>query len=81
MLQVKVVPASIFVVNRILENAIDAGATEIQLIVKMARKTLNSNRRQWQGYEWYRCAAEVLNACYIKIQKAEDLFNLPYKGL
>ena len=71
-------PAS--VVKELLENAIDAGATSIKLLLKDAGKTLIQVIDDGKGM-----SATDARMCFerhatSKIQKAEDLFNLSTKG-
>jgi DNA mismatch repair protein MutL len=71
-------PAS--VVKELLENAIDAGATSIKLLLKEAGKTLIQVIDDGKGM-----SATDARMCFerhatSKIQKAEDLFNLSTKG-
>jgi DNA mismatch repair protein MutL len=71
-------PAS--VVKELLENAIDAGATSIKLLLKDAGKTLIQVIDDGKGM-----SATDSRMCFerhatSKIQKAEDLFNLCTKG-
>ena len=71
-------PAS--VVKELLENAIDAGATNIKLLLKDAGKTLIQVIDNGKGM-----SATDARMCFerhatSKIQKAEDLFNLNTKG-
>ena len=71
-------PAS--VVKELLENAIDAGATCIKLLLKDAGKTLIQVIDDGKGM-----SATDARMCFerhatSKIQKAEDLFNLCTKG-
>ncbi|EAQ41313.1 DNA mismatch repair endonuclease MutL [Polaribacter sp. MED152] len=71
-------PAS--VVKELLENAIDAGATSIKLLLKDAGKTLIQVIDDGKGM-----SATDARMCFerhatSKIQKAEDLFNLCTKG-
>ncbi|QTD38124.1 DNA mismatch repair endonuclease MutL [Polaribacter batillariae] len=71
-------PAS--VVKELLENAIDAGATNITLLLKDAGKTLIQVIDNGKGM-----SATDARMCFerhatSKIQKAEDLFNLCTKG-
>ncbi|WP_405604553.1 DNA mismatch repair endonuclease MutL [Polaribacter sp. Asnod1-A03] len=71
-------PAS--VVKELLENAIDAGATNIKLLLKDAGKTLIQVIDDGKGM-----SATDARMCFerhatSKIQKAEDLFNLCTKG-
>ena len=71
-------PAS--VVKELLENAIDAGATNIKLLLKDAGKTLIQVIDDGKGM-----SATDARMCFerhatSKIQKAEDLFNLSTKG-
>jgi DNA mismatch repair protein MutL len=71
-------PAS--VVKELLENAIDAGATSIKLILKDAGKTLIQVIDDGKGM-----SATDARMCFerhatSKIKKAEDLFNLCTKG-
>ncbi|WP_439131234.1 DNA mismatch repair endonuclease MutL [Polaribacter sp.] len=71
-------PAS--VVKELLENAIDAGATSIKLLIKDAGKTLIQVIDDGKGM-----SATDARMCFerhatSKIQKAEDLFNLCTKG-
>jgi DNA mismatch repair protein MutL len=71
-------PAS--VVKELLENAIDAGSTNIKLLLKDAGKTLIQVIDNGKGM-----SATDARMCFerhatSKIQKAEDLFNLSTKG-
>ncbi len=71
-------PAS--VVKELLENAIDAGATSIKLLLKDAGKTLIQVIDDGKGM-----SATDSRMCFerhatSKIEKAEDLFNLCTKG-
>lgn len=71
-------PAS--VVKELLENAIDAGATNIKLLLKDAGKTLIQVIDNGKGM-----SATDARMCFerhatSKIEKAEDLFNLSTKG-
>jgi len=71
-------PAS--VVKELLENAIDAGATNIKLLLKDAGKTLIQIIDDGKGM-----SATDARMCFerhatSKIEKAEDLFNLSTKG-
>ncbi|WP_299014263.1 DNA mismatch repair endonuclease MutL [uncultured Polaribacter sp.] len=71
-------PAS--VVKELLENAIDAGATNIKLLLKDAGKTLIQVIDDGKGM-----SATDARMCFerhatSKIRKAEDLFNLSTKG-
>ena len=71
-------PAS--VVKELLENAIDAGATNIKLLLKDAGKTLIQVIDNGKGM-----SATDARMCFerhatSKIRKAEDLFNLNTKG-
>lgn len=71
-------PAS--VVKELLENAVDAGATELQLVVKDSGKTLIQLIDNGSGM-----SAEDAQACFerhatSKIHQAEDLFKLHTKG-
>ncbi len=71
-------PAS--VVKELLENAIDAGATTIKLIVKDAGKSLIQVVDNGKGM-----SATDARLCFerhatSKIKKAEDLFNINTKG-
>lgn len=71
-------PAS--VVKELLENAIDAGATNIKLLIKDAGKTLIQVIDDGKGM-----SATDARMCFerhatSKIKKAEDLFNLCTKG-
>ncbi|WP_299061107.1 DNA mismatch repair endonuclease MutL [uncultured Polaribacter sp.] len=71
-------PAS--VVKELLENAIDAGATNIKLLLKDAGKTLVQvidNGKGMSGTDARMCFERHATS---KIQKAEDLFNLSTKG-
>lgn len=71
-------PAS--VVKELLENAIDAGATSVKLLLKDAGKTLIQVIDDGKGM-----SATDARMCFerhatSKIKKAEDLFNLCTKG-
>lgn len=71
-------PAS--VVKELLENAIDAEATEIQLIVKEGGKTLIQVVDNGVGMDPEDAGRCVLRHATSKIRKAEDLFDLHTKG-
>ncbi|MGY0407460.1 MAG: DNA mismatch repair endonuclease MutL [Polaribacter sp.] len=71
-------PAS--VVKELLENAVDAGATNIKLLLKDAGKTLIQiidNGKGMSNTDARMCFERHATS---KIQKAEDLFNLNTKG-
>ena len=67
------------VVKELLENAIDAGATEIQLIVKDGGKTLIQIVDNGKGMSGTDARLSFERHATSKIQKAEDLFNLHYR--
>ena len=71
-------PAS--VVKELLENAIDAGATNIKLLVKDAGKTLIQVIDDGKGMSTTDARMSFERHATSKIQKAEDLFNLSTKG-
>lgn len=71
-------PAS--VVKELLENAIDAKATEIKLIVKEAGKTLIHVIDNGFGMSETDARLSFERHATSKIQAAEDLFNLNTKG-
>ncbi len=71
-------PAS--VVKELLENAIDAGATEVQLIVKDAGKTLIQVIDNGKGMSMMDSRMAFERHATSKISQAEDLFNLHTKG-
>ena len=71
-------PAS--VVKELMENAIDAGATEIQLIVKDGGKTLIQVVDNGKGMSGTDARLSFERHATSKIQSAEDLFNLHTKG-
>jgi DNA mismatch repair protein MutL len=71
-------PAS--VVKELLENAIDANATEIKLIVKEAGKTLIHVIDNGFGMSETDARLSFERHATSKIQAAEDLFNLHTKG-
>jgi DNA mismatch repair protein MutL len=71
-------PAS--VVKELLENAIDAGATNITLLIKDAGKTLIQAIDDGQGMSNTDARMSFERHATSKIQKAEDLFNLNTKG-
>lgn len=71
-------PAS--VVKELLENAIDAGASEIKLIVKDGGKTLIQVVDNGKGMSVTDARLSFERHATSKIQKAEDLFNLNTKG-
>lgn len=68
------------VVKELLENAIDANATEIQLIVKDGGKTLVQVVDNGKGMSGTDARLSFERHATSKIQKAEDLFNLHTKG-
>ncbi len=71
-------PSSI--VKELLENAIDAGASNIKLIVKEAGKTLVQVIDNGKGMSVTDARLCFERHATSKIQKAEDLFNLQTKG-
>ncbi len=71
-------PAS--VVKELLENAIDAGATSIKLIVKDGGKVLVQVIDDGMGMSTTDARLSFERHATSKIQKAEDLFNLNTKG-
>jgi DNA mismatch repair protein MutL len=71
-------PAS--VVKELLENAIDAGATNIKLLIKDAGKTLIQVIDDGKGMSATDARMSFERHATSKIQKAEDLFNLNTKG-
>lgn len=71
-------PAS--VVKELLENAIDAGATSIKLIVKDGGKVLIQVIDDGMGMSATDARLSFERHATSKIQKAEDLFNLNTKG-
>ncbi|MCL4140070.1 UNVERIFIED_CONTAM: hypothetical protein GTU68_012259 [Idotea baltica] len=71
-------PAS--VVKELLENAIDAQASEIKLIVKDGGKTLIQVVDNGIGMSCTDARLSFERHATSKIQKAEDLFNLNTKG-
>ncbi|WP_299665536.1 DNA mismatch repair endonuclease MutL [uncultured Polaribacter sp.] len=71
-------PAS--VVKELLENAIDAGATHIKLLVKDAGKTLIQVIDDGKGMSTTDARMCFERHATSKIKKAEDLFNLHTKG-
>ncbi|MDP5061394.1 MAG: DNA mismatch repair endonuclease MutL [Maribacter sp.] len=68
------------VVKELVENAIDAGATEIQLIIKDGGKTLIQVVDNGKGMSGTDARLSFERHATSKIQKAEDLFNLHTKG-
>jgi DNA mismatch repair protein MutL len=71
-------PAS--VVKELLENAIDAGATEIKLIIKNAGKTLVQVIDNGKGMSVTDARLSFERHATSKIKTAEDLFQLNTKG-
>jgi DNA mismatch repair protein MutL len=71
-------PAS--VVKELLENAIDAGATEIKLIIKDAGKTLVQVIDNGKGMSVTDARLSFERHATSKIRSAEDLFQLDTKG-
>ncbi|HCY97533.1 DNA mismatch repair endonuclease MutL [uncultured Polaribacter sp.] len=71
-------PAS--VVKELIENAIDAGATNIKLLLKDAGKTLIQVIDDGKGMSATDARMSFERHATSKIQKAEDLFNLSTKG-
>lgn len=71
-------PAS--VVKELLENAIDAGATSIKLIVKDAGKTLIQIIDDGKGMSETDARMSFERHATSKITSADDLFNLNTKG-
>jgi DNA mismatch repair protein MutL len=71
-------PAS--VVKELLENAIDAGATTIKLIIKDAGKTLIQVIDDGKGMSVTDARLSFERHATSKIKTAEDLFNLHTKG-
>ena len=71
-------PAS--AVKELMENAIDAGATEIKLLIKDAGKTLVQVIDNGVGMSTTDARMAFERHATSKIQKAEDLFHLKTKG-
>lgn len=71
-------PAS--VVKELLENAIDAGATQIKLIVKDAGKSLIQVIDNGQGMSPFDARLCFERHATSKIKNADDLFNILTKG-
>ena len=71
-------PAS--VVKELLENAVDAGATHIQLVVKDAGKTLIQVLDNGNGMDAQDAENCFLRHATSKLQSAADLFALQTKG-
>ncbi|QJP32933.1 DNA mismatch repair endonuclease MutL [Nonlabens sp. Ci31] len=71
-------PAS--VVKELLENAIDAGATQVQLIIKDAGKTLIQVIDNGNGMSMTDARMAFERHATSKISTADDLFNLYTKG-
>ncbi len=71
-------PAS--VVKELLENAIDAGATEVKLIIKEAGKTLVQVIDNGKGMSDTDARLSFERHATSKISTAEDLFDLNTKG-
>lgn len=71
-------PAS--VVKELLENAIDAGANNIKLLLKDAGKTLVQVIDDGKGMSVTDARMSFERHATSKIEKAEDLFNLNTKG-
>lgn len=71
-------PAS--VVKELLENAIDAGATEVTLVLKDAGKTLVQVIDNGIGMSTTDARLSFERHATSKIKSAEDLFNLHTKG-
>ena len=71
-------PAS--VVKELLENAIDAGATEITLVIKDAGKTLVQVIDNGMGMSTTDARLSFERHATSKIKSAEDLFNCHTKG-
>ncbi|MET2985432.1 DNA mismatch repair endonuclease MutL [Aureibaculum conchae] len=71
-------PAS--VVKELLENAIDADATEIKLLIKDAGKTLVQVIDDGKGMSTTDARLSFERHATSKIRTAEDLFNLNTKG-
>ncbi len=71
-------PSSI--VKELLENAVDANATEIKLIIKQAGKTLVQVIDNGKGMSITDARLAFERHATSKIETAEDLFNLHTKG-
>src|SRR3989338_3618287 len=71
-------PAS--VVKELIENAIDAGATQITITIEEAGKSLIRVADNGQGMEEDDIPLSLLRHTTSKIKKAEDLFSLHTLG-
>ena len=71
-------PAS--VVKELLENAVDAGATQIQLIIKDAGKTLIQVTDNGKGMSFNDARLCFERHATSKLRKADDLFHICTKG-
>ena len=76
----EVVQRSALVVKELLENAIDARATEIKLVVKDAGKTLVQVIDNGVGMSVTDARLSFERQATSKIRSAEDLFQLHTKG-
>lgn len=71
-------PAS--VVKELLENAVDAGATQIQLIIKDSGKTLIQVTDNGKGMSFNDARLCFERHATSKLRKADDLFHICTKG-
>ncbi len=71
-------PAS--VVKEMVENAIDAGATKIDVVIKDAGKTLIQIIDNGKGMSTFDTRMCFERHATSKVSKAEDLFTLTTKG-
>ena len=71
-------PAS--VVKELLENALDAGATDIQLIIREGGKTLIQVVDNGTGMDRTDAELSIVRHATSKIRKAEDLFQIHTMG-
>jgi DNA mismatch repair protein MutL len=68
------------VVKELLENSIDAGATQVKLVVKDAGKTLIQVIDNGSGMSFADAKMAFVKHATSKIQEAEDIFRLRSKG-
>lgn len=76
----EVIPRPASVVKEMVENAIDAGATKIQVIIKDAGKTLIQIIDNGKGMSEKDAVMCFERHATSKVSKAEDLFSLTTKG-